>query len=130
MITLFFSPSVDYVSHPIGKIPNIKKMIGHIGYCKEGNGYYITALSDRNKDKEVCLIDSSIIFARNIGCKDHINIMMIAAMIMIVMCIQVKVIAENDEVLYEAKKDVEIHFNRTVGTYSYMLNCNLFSNRF
>ena len=47
------SPSIDYVSHPVGKIPNIRKVIGYIGKCKSGAGSYITALSDRNKDNEV-----------------------------------------------------------------------------
>lgn len=49
---LLCSPSTGYVAHPVGKIPNLKKVIDRTGHCK-GAGCYVTALSDRDHDKEV-----------------------------------------------------------------------------
>ena len=52
---LICSPSIGYVAHPVGKIPNLKKVIGRAGHCKGGLGCYITAMSDRDRDKEVAI---------------------------------------------------------------------------
>lgn len=49
------SPSVGYVAHPVGKIPNLKKVIGRAGHCKGGLGCYVTAMSDRDRNKEVSI---------------------------------------------------------------------------
>ena len=46
------SPTIGYyVTHPIGKISDLKKAIGHIGFCPAGS--YLTTMSDKDRDSEV-----------------------------------------------------------------------------
>ena len=52
----FDSPSIGYVAHPVGKIPNIKLAVDRVGRCKSGAGSYITAMSDRDSKREVILV--------------------------------------------------------------------------
>ena len=50
----FYSPSIGYVPHPVGWIPNLKKIIGMIGHSPStGGGSYIVVESDRDKHREV-----------------------------------------------------------------------------
>ena len=51
IILFLHSPSIGYVPHPLEKIPDLKQMVGHIGIYK--SGAYITAMSDKDKDREV-----------------------------------------------------------------------------
>ena len=52
-INFCYSPSIGYVAHPVGKIPNLKKAVGYVGHCKTGSGSYVTELSDRDRTREV-----------------------------------------------------------------------------
>ena len=51
------SPSIGYVRHPLGKIPDLSKVDGYIHSYSSGD--YITAISDKDEDTEVSMTVSS-----------------------------------------------------------------------
>ena len=57
IMLFYYSPSIGYVPHPVGWIPNLKKVIGMIGrFPSAGGGSFIVVESDRDKHKEVSFV--------------------------------------------------------------------------